>query len=214
MKSRFIRGIPAPAAEIQVDWLSRLLHLLQALEKEGWVWSAVAVRALRALVSDDSWRRLKRHERTAVLVELQDLNGRLKAIADRRPITLEIRNASLVTRFSDGDPESQNWTQEFVQTSFTAYAVNYLTDAAVCRRCRRCGRLFAAARGRGRPPHYCPARCALMARTQRWRDAHRAEFRAQRRAAYKRRLERLHKRSVKIQLRRQLPPNGPKQRRR
>jgi hypothetical protein len=202
MSPRLVRSFPAPAPEIQADWLSRLLQLLDALAREGWVWSPVAVRALGALVSSDSWRSLNARQRAAALAELRDLESRLAALADGRAVKLEIRNASLVTWFNAGTPERQAWTWDLLQTSFAATAMTYLTDGAVCRRCRRCGRLFAAARGRGRLPRYCPGPCSQTARTQRWRNAHRDEFRAKRRAAYKRRVEGLYGRRIKIQPRR------------
>jgi hypothetical protein len=196
-----VRCLPALALEIQVGWFSRLFELLRVLDREGWVWSRAAVRAIRTLVSRESWQLLNARKRDAVLGELKDLQTRLAAIADGRAVTIEIRDASLVTWFNAGEPQRQNWSLEQFQTSFPSIAVTYLTDAAVCRRCRRCGRLFAAARGRGPLPRYCVG-CGQMARTQRWRDAHREEFRAKRRAAYKRRVERLYGRPIKIQPRR------------
>jgi hypothetical protein len=209
----FASGSPRIAVDLQVEFLSDLLKAGQTLAAAGWALTPKGHRAI-SRVAGRVWPQFTAKQQSRALNELRSVWARLERIADGGSAVFEIRDVEVSTRVSaDGIQQASSYgmlgTEFEKRTMFILYEV-------IPRRCHRCRRLFAIPRKRrGTPQRYCSRTCAGTTATQRWRENNREKFRAQRKVAYRRRLERLGGdkiRRIRIQNRRQTLTAGGKER--
>lgn len=129
-----------------------------------------------------------------MLAALERIKRWMEQVADGldAEVPLEGFRVSLLTRPGPGQRVTLSLPAGYEPTraNYLEALVGAALDRIAVSRCPRAGApscqgIFLGMLGRGRPKSYCSPACEQAARTQRWRRAHREEFQAQRRAAYR-----------------------------